>query len=145
VFGEGRNFLGAILGQANARHDGSASGPLTVVDDQRGRPTYAEDLAAAIVALLEQGAQGLYHVANAGVASWWDLARVTLDLSGHSDIAIDRIRTADLAVAAPRPLWSVLDCSKAESAGVGLRSWQEAVAEYLESGLAPLAGQGASK
>lgn len=145
VFGEGRNFIAAILDQAAKRRDGSASGPLTVVDDQRGRPTYAEDLAAAIVALLEQDASGLYHVANAGVATWWDLARVTLDLAGFSDIAIDRIRTADLEVAAPRPAWSVLDCSRVEAAGAGLRSWQEAVLEYLESDLSPLAGEGVSR
>jgi dTDP-4-dehydrorhamnose reductase len=145
VFGEGRNFIGAIVDQGLARSDGSASGPLTVVDDQRGRPTYAEDLGAAIVGLLEQGREGLYHVANAGQATWWDLARITLDLSGFSDIAIDRIRTADLDLPAPRPLWSVLDCSKAEACGVGLRSWQEAVRGYLESPWSPLAGQGAAR
>jgi dTDP-4-dehydrorhamnose reductase len=137
VFGEGRNFIGAILGQGVARRDGSATGPLTVVDDQQGRPTYAEDLAGAIIGLLEQDCRGLYHVANAGVASWWDLARVTLDLAGFSDIAIDRIRTSELDLPAPRPLWSVLDCGKAEARGVGLRSWQEAVREYLESDLSP--------
>ena len=71
VFGEGRNFIGAIVGQGRARRDGSATGPLSVVDDQRGRPTYAEDLAGAIIGLLEQDCRGLYHVANAGVATWW--------------------------------------------------------------------------
>jgi dTDP-4-dehydrorhamnose reductase len=145
VFGEGRNFIGAIVGQGLARRDGSKSGPLSVVDDQRGRPTYAEDLAGAIVGLLEQDCRGLYHVANAGVASWWDLARVTLDLAGFSDIEIDRGRTADLDLPAPRPLWSVLDCSKVEARGLGLRSWQEAVREYLESDRSPLAGQGVSQ
>ena len=142
VFGEGRNFVSVIVGQGLARRDGSATGPLSVVDDQKGHPTYAEDLAGAIVGLLEQECRGLYHVANAGVASWWDLARVTLDSAGFSDIEIDRARTADLDLSAPRPLWSVLDCSKAEARGVGLRSWQAAVREYLESDLSPLAGQG---
>jgi dTDP-4-dehydrorhamnose reductase len=142
VFGEGRNFIGAIVDQGRARRDGSATGPLAVVDDQQGRPTYAEDLAAAIIALLERGARGLYHVANAGVATWWDLARVSLDLAGHSDLAIDRIRSEDLDVPAPRPRWSVLDCSKAEALGVRLRSWQDAVRAYLESDISPLAGQG---
>jgi dTDP-4-dehydrorhamnose reductase len=145
VFGEGRNFLGAILGQAALRRDGSVEGPLRVVDDQRGRPTYAEDLALAIVGLLEGGCRGLYHVANAGVATWWDLSRVTLDLAGYSDIAIDRIRSSDLDLPAPRPHWSVLDCAKAEAQGVGLRAWQEAVREYLESDLSPIAAQGAPR
>jgi len=142
VFGEGRNFIGAIVDQGRARRDGSATGPLEVVDDQQGRPTYAEDLAAAIIALLERGARGLYHVANAGVATWWDLARVSLDLAGQSDLTIDRIRSEDLDVPAPRPRWSVLDCSKAEALGVRLRRWQDAVRAYLESDISPLAGQG---
>jgi dTDP-4-dehydrorhamnose reductase len=144
VFGEGRNFIAAILNQGRARRDGSASGPLAVVDDQHGRPTYAEDLAAAIVALLEGGARGLYHVANAGVATWWDLARKSLDLAGFSDLAINRIRTEDLDLPAPRPRWSVLDCSKAEAKGVRLRSWQKAVRAYLESDISPVTGPGES-
>jgi dTDP-4-dehydrorhamnose reductase len=141
VFGEGRNFIGAILDQAVARREGRASGPLRVVDDQLGRPTYAEDLAAALVALLERDARGLYHVANAGVASWWDLARECLDRAGFADIGIDRIGTGELDVPAPRPRWSVLDCSKAEALGVRLRSWQEAAATYLASEFSPLAAR----
>jgi dTDP-4-dehydrorhamnose reductase len=140
VFGEGRNFIAAVLDQCRARRDGSASGPLMVVDDQHGRPTYAEDLAGAIIALLECGARGLYHVSNAGVATWWDLARKSLDLAGFSDLAIDRIRTGDLDLPARRPRWSVLDCSKAEAKGIRLRSWQEAVRAYLESDISPVAG-----
>jgi dTDP-4-dehydrorhamnose reductase len=141
VFGEGRNFIAAILAQGAARRDGSQSGPLAVVDDQRGCPTYAEDLAAAIVSLLEGGASGLYHVCNAGIATWWDLARLSLDLGGYADLSIDRLRTEDLVLAAPRPRSSVLDCSKAEKAGVERRSWQEAVREYLEADFSPMVGQ----
>jgi dTDP-4-dehydrorhamnose reductase len=142
VFGEGRNFITTILGHGQARKDGSATGPLAVVDDQRGCPTYAEDLAAAIIALLERGASGLYHVSNAGVANWWDLARKSLDLAGLSDVVVDRIRTEDLDLPAPRPLWSVLDCSRAEALGVRLRSWQDAVRAYLESDFSPVTGRG---
>src|SRR4029453_2802202 len=53
VFGGGRNFLAAILDQAAKRRSGEASGPLRVVDDQRGRPTYAVNLAAGIWQLVE--------------------------------------------------------------------------------------------
>jgi len=142
VFGEGRNFLGAILEQGRARREGSATGPLRVVDDQRGRPTYAEDLAVALLALLDGGAAGLYHVANSGIASWWDLARECLDIAGYSDLTIDRIKTRDLQVAAPRPRWSVLDCSRAEASGIRMRDWREAVRAYLTSELAPDAARG---
>ena len=140
VFGRGRNFVGAILDQAAKRRSGEVSGPLRVVDDQRGRPTYAADLAAGLWRLVEVGAHGLYHVANEGVATWWDLARFCLDEAGCRDLEIQKISTADLRVDAPRPAWSVLDTQKAGSQGVALRRWEEAVRAYLRSDASPLRG-----
>ncbi|HEY5658747.1 MAG TPA: SDR family oxidoreductase, partial [Myxococcota bacterium] len=58
VFGAGRNFIAAVLDQAARRRSGEASGPLRVVDDQVGRPTYAVDLAEAVFRLVEVGARG---------------------------------------------------------------------------------------
>lgn len=133
VFGRGRNFLAAILNQASARERGDASGPLRVVDDQRGRPTYAEDLSSGIRMLTEQGARGLFHLAGGGEATWWELARYCLDAAGHAAVPVERIRTSDLELDAPRPAYSVLDCSKAEKLGVRLRGWREAVSAYLRS------------
>jgi dTDP-4-dehydrorhamnose reductase len=140
VFGRGRNFIAAILDQAAKRRSGEASGPLRVVDDQRGRPTYAVDLAEGIWRLVEVGARGLYHVANEGAATWWDLARFCLDEAGCRDLQVDRISTGELRVDAPRPAWSVLDTTKARSAGVVLRHWQDAVRAYLRSDAAPQRG-----
>lgn len=145
VFGDGRNFIAAVLSQAAERRAGRASGPLSVVDDQRGRPTYAVDLAQAIRELVERGAHGLYHVANRGIATWWDLARLSLDEAGFADLEIVRARSEDLKVDAPRPAWSVLDCSKAEALGVRTRSWREAVRAYLASEGSPLAPQRATR
>ena len=139
VFGKGRNFIAAVLAQAAARRDGSASGPLRVVDDQLGRPTYAVDLADAIVRLVAAGAHGVVNFANQGIASWWDLARHALDEAGYADIAIDRIKTNDLKTDAVRPAWSVLDTSLAESLGVSPRRWQDAVSAYLSSPHSPIA------
>lgn len=144
VFGAGRNFIAAVLAQAVERRRGSASGALRVVDDQRGRPTYAVDLAEAIRELVERGARGVYHLANEGVATWWDVARLALDEADFGDLVIERMATRDLKVDAPRPAWSVLDCSKAEALGVRLRSWQEAVRAYLASDASPLAAHGGS-
>ena len=139
VYGRGRNFLVAILAQAEARRRGEASGPLRVVDDQRGRPTYAEDLAAGLRGLLERGARGLYHLAGGGEATtWWALARACLDAGGFEDLVVDRVRTEELNLPAARPAWSVLDCSKAEARGVRLRSWRDALAAYLEAPESPL-------
>ena len=133
VFGPGRNFVGAILRQAKLRRSGEVLGALSVVDDQVGCPTYAADLAAGIRALVTAGASGFVHLCNAGAITWWDFARAILDETGHGDLAIDRARTADLALPAPRPAYSVLDCSRAASLGVSLRSWREALVDYLAS------------
>jgi dTDP-4-dehydrorhamnose reductase len=133
VFGRGRNFIGAILAQVAARRRGEARGPLRVVDDQRGRPTYALDLAAGMLELVERGARGITHLANGGVASWWEVARFCVDEAGSPELPIERIATAELGLPARRPAWSVLDCSKAEGLGVALRPWREAVRDYLRS------------
>jgi dTDP-4-dehydrorhamnose reductase len=138
VFGRGRNFLAAILAQARAVRSGEARGPLRVVDDQRGRPTWAVDLAAGIRRLVDRRATGLYHVAGGGIASWWDVARFCLDEAGFADLEVQRIRTSELDLPAPRPAWSVLDCAKAEALGVRMRDWREAVRAYLRSEDSPL-------
>jgi dTDP-4-dehydrorhamnose reductase len=140
LFGSGRNFIAGVLDQAARRRSGEARGPLRVVDDQVGRPTYAVDLAGAVVRLVEAGARGLYHVANDGIATWWDLARFCLDEAGYGDLAIDRMRTDQLGLPARRPSWSVLDCSRAGALGVRMRPWQDAVRAYLSSADSPLAG-----
>lgn len=143
VFGRGRNFLAAILAQAVARRRGEALGPLRVVADQTGCPTYAPDLARAMLGLVAADAQGLYHAAGAGTATWWELARFCLDECGFADIEIEKIATSELTVDAPRPAWSVLDCGKARALGVEMRSWQDAVREYLNSDDAPEGAPGA--
>ena len=135
VFGRGRNFIAAILEQAEKAERGE--GALRVVDDQLGRPTWAVDLAEALCHLAERGEQGVYHVANDGEATWWELARAALDLRGYEGLPIERIRTADLELDAPRPAYSVLALEKARAAGVPLPNWREALAAYLKSADAP--------
>ena len=95
-------------------------------------------IVAGLVALVEARAAGLYHLAGGGVASWWELARATLDEAGFADLVIERARTAEIRSDAPRPAWSVLDCSRAEALGIRLRPWREAVAAYLRSPDSPL-------
>jgi dTDP-4-dehydrorhamnose reductase len=145
LFGAGRNFIAAILDQAARRRCVDASGPLRVVDDQIGRPTYAADLAEAVTSLVEAEARGLYHVANDGIASWWDLARFCLDEAGYGDLAVERTKTDELDLPARRPSWSVLDCSRAEALGVHMRPWRDAVRAYLHSADSPLAGGAAGR
>jgi len=131
VFGAGGNrvkggsFVERILAKARSGQ------PLRVVNDQVSSPTYAPDLAAALVTLVEQGARGLLHVTNSGACSPYDLATAALEIAGiHA--RIEPIRTADLGAPARRPAYSVLDNSRARAAGLPpLRSWRDALAEFL--------------
>ena len=133
VFGQGHNFVGSILRQAAIRQAEQTPAPLRVVVDQRGAPTYADDLAQGLLALHQRGAKGLFHLCNSGSVSWYAFARAILDRAGHRDLEIVPISTAELDLPAPRPRFSLLDCSRAASLGVQLRSWQEALSAYLSS------------
>ncbi|MBW2241579.1 MAG: dTDP-4-dehydrorhamnose reductase [Deltaproteobacteria bacterium] len=135
VFGRGRNFVAAVLDQAEKV--APEGGRLRVVDDQRCRPTWAEDLATAILFLVDADQSGIFHVTNDDEATWWDVARAALDLRGFEAVPIDRITTETLNLPAPRPRYSVLDCSKARAVGVPMRPWREALAAYLEGLDAP--------
>ena len=136
VFGPGKNFVLAILRQAALRRRGEVSGPLTVVDDQRGCPTYADDLAEGLLGLVDAGASGLHHLSNAdagGGITWRDFARAILEETGHGDLPIDPITTESLALPAHRPAYSVLDASTAAAHGVALRDWRDALRAYLKT------------
>lgn len=130
AFGEGHNFIRSILEAAATRDE------LAVVDDQRGLPTYAADLAEGLLALAETGAEGLFHLAGGGgPGSWADVAEVALS-EARSATVVRRISTAEYlegraGPVAPRPTSSVLDCTKAAALGVALRPWREAVAAYV--------------
>ena len=127
LFGaHGKNFVEAILNQARQRR------VLKVVDDQYGSPTYALDLAAALIALARRGARGTFHVTNSGVTTWNAFARRILETADITDVRVDRITTEELGRKAPRPGYSVLDCTRFErTLGCPLRNWEEALAHYL--------------
>jgi dTDP-4-dehydrorhamnose reductase len=131
VVGEGRNFVRTMLGLA-----GRGIAP-TVVDDQIGRPTFAIDLAAAVVGLVGGSAPfGDYHVTGGGEpTSWAGVAREVYRLTGRSDLAVTGTSTAayfaDKPAAARRPLNSVLDTGKAAAAGVPMPDWRTALAAYV--------------
>lgn len=133
VVGDGHNFVRTMLGLAERGVDPS------VVADQVGRPTFAVDVAAAIVHLLRADAPyGSYHVTGGGEpASWADVARAVFAAAGHDPGRVGDTTTADYFAgrpdAAPRPLNSVLDCTKAAKAGVDLPDWRARLAAYLRA------------
>jgi dTDP-4-dehydrorhamnose reductase len=128
LFGRGgRNFVEAILEQV-----ASGKRALTVVNDQRGRPTATTDFAEAVLALLEVGAVGVFHFANGGEATWYDFAQDILLLSGHGNVALRPASSAELARPARRPAFSVLATEKYEQVtGREIRHYREPLIEYL--------------
>jgi dTDP-4-dehydrorhamnose reductase len=125
VYGEGRNFVNAILAKA------AAGEALRVVDDQRGAPTWARDIAAKTVDLLEKKQESLFHVTAEGEASWHEVAREILKLKGL-DVPLAAIPTREWPTPARRPAYSVLDNSRLQAAGIPrIGPWRERLAAAL--------------
>lgn len=125
-----RNFVKTMMDEARRRRE------LGVVIDQRARPTAAAELADAIFLILNRGAFGeTFHVANAGEASWLDLAQVVMDECrsvGAPAAQILPIQTVDFGATAKRPQYSVLDCTKFQRAtGVTLQDWHQSVRQIV--------------
>jgi dTDP-4-dehydrorhamnose reductase len=121
----GKNFVEAILRQAEEKD------ALSVVDDQRGSPTYTVDLAMGLEALIDRGLRGVYHITNSGETTWFGFALRILSEAGIERKAVP-ITTEQLARPAVRPLYSVLDISKFERAtGMRMRPWEEGLGDYM--------------
>ncbi len=100
----------------------AAGKPVRAVTDQIGNPTWAEDLALAVWALLRRGCSGLYHAAGSDLVSRLTWARAVAEFYGLDAGLIQAIRTEDLRLPAARPLRSGLDCSRLErDTGMRLR------------------------
>lgn len=134
LFGRGGwNFIEAILKQAE-----QGKREITVVDDQRGRPTSTTDLSEAIRSLLAAGATGIFHFANRGAVTWFEYAGEILNVAGRAGVRVLATTSAALARPAPRPAYSVLDTSKYESRTERpIRHFREPLVEYLAGRLRP--------
>lgn len=112
---------------ASDRFDGE---PLTVVADEIGNPTYTRDLAPAIHRLTAMTTGGIYHLVNATSASRYDWAKAVLDVR-RPGRELRQIMLYEYERHSDPPPWGALDTSKAAAAGITLRRWEEALAEYL--------------
>jgi dTDP-4-dehydrorhamnose reductase len=109
----------------------AASRPaLDVVNDQRGCPTFAVDLARAIVELCRKNASGIVHVTNAGDCSWFELAREIVNDAGLST-EVRPVSTQQMPRPAPRPAYSVLSSTSLQGWGIAMPAWQNALQRYL--------------
>jgi len=133
LFGEGRNFVQTILKLAKEKKT------LKVVNDQVGSPSYALDLARTICKLIYglrimNYEPKIFHITNSGQCSWYEFAREIIRLAAL-EAEILPISSSQWQAIKPgsvkRPKYSVLDCSNIQKLGLKMRSWQEALREYL--------------
>ena len=121
------NFVTRILELAASRPE------LSVVYDQVGSPTYTPDLAANTLALVDKGAAGIFHLANAGQASWCELAAEAVSVA-DLPCRIKPIPSSEYPQKACRPAYSVLDMAKFTACtGITPRPWVQALREFLFS------------
>jgi dTDP-4-dehydrorhamnose reductase len=110
----GHNMVKTVLRLA------SEHGELTFVDDQRGHPSFAADVAGMVRRLVVERRTGIFHVTNQGAVSWYELARAVMESAGLDPDRVRPIATTDLDPprAAPRPANSVLDNAALRLAGL---------------------------
>ncbi|GAC1615374.1 MAG: dTDP-4-dehydrorhamnose reductase [Gemmatimonadaceae bacterium] len=105
--------------------------PTRVVNDQWGRPTYTVDLARATWQLIEGGVEGIFHVANAGEATWFDVASLIFAETGRPYL-VTRCTTKEYPTQACRPGYGVLSTAKVERfLSAGLPAWENGIARLL--------------
>ena len=128
----GRNFVDTVRAAAA---EGRA---LRVVDDQRGAPTSVRLVAEGLWGLAARRVTGHWHLAAAGSASWFDVARTVAAAAGADPARVTPCSSREAGRAAPRPAYSVLDCRATETVlGVALPPWQEHVTAYVAQGRLP--------
>lgn len=111
----------------------AGEGPVDVVDDQFGSPTYSRDLVSALLEVAERDIRpGILHAVNAGAASRFEQARAVFTELGADPQRVRPVSIAEVPRPARRPAYAVLSMAKSERAGLNrLRPWREALAESL--------------
>lgn len=128
--GTARSFPRTMWERARAGQDAR------VVQDQVGSPTYAKDLAQWIWTLLPLEPSGVLHAANAGQASWAEIAERVYTAAGRPS-GVTRVASSEYPTPAPRPAYSVLDCSTLDALlPTPRRPWERALDDFLSDLLA---------
>ena len=122
----GKNFVKTMLNLTFTKPQ------LKVVFDQTGTPTYAYDLAKAIVEIVEskkyEGNEGIYHYSNEGVCSWYDFTKVIAEMAGRTECDIQPCHSSEFPSKVVRPSYSVLDKSKIKAVfGLTIPYWTDSL------------------
>ena len=122
----GKNFVKTMLNLTSTKPQ------LKVVFDQTGTPTYAYDLAKAIVEIVEskkyEGNEGIYHYSNEGVCSWYDFTKMIAEMAGHTECDIQPCHSSEFPSKVVRPSYSVLDKSKIKAVfGLTIPYWTDSL------------------
>ncbi|MGI4749379.1 MAG: dTDP-4-dehydrorhamnose reductase [Janthinobacterium lividum] len=123
------NFVKTMLKLGHDRDE------LKIIADQVGTPTYAIDLASAVLQIIESGsnAYGIYHYSNEGVTSWYDFAQGIFDIS-KTQVKTFPIRTAEYPTKATRPAYSVMDKSKIKKTfGIEIPYWRHSLERCIQA------------
>ncbi|MGI4806445.1 MAG: dTDP-4-dehydrorhamnose reductase [Janthinobacterium lividum] len=123
------NFVKTMLKLGHDRDE------LKIIADQIGSPTYAIDLASAVLQIIESGSEayGVYHYSNEGVTSWYDFAQGIFDIS-ETEVKTFPIRTAEYPTKATRPAYSVMDKSKIKRTfGIEIPYWRHSLERCIKA------------
>ena len=128
----GKNFVKTMLNLTATKPE------LKVVFDQCGTPTYAQDLADAIISIIESGKylenQGIYHFSNEGVCSWYDFTQMIAYFAGNKSCKILPCHSSEFPSKVVRPAYSVLDKTKIKDTfGIEIPYWTVSLANCLKN------------
>jgi dTDP-4-dehydrorhamnose reductase len=129
LFGHGgKCFPATILKLAAARPE------ISVVNDQRGSPTFTHDLAMALVQLCHASAEGIVHVTNSGECTWYDFA---CEIIHEANLAtrVNPVATSEFPRPARRPPYSVLSPDSLHGFDIRMPDWKDALRRYLRESL----------
>ncbi|MGM9712510.1 MAG: dTDP-4-dehydrorhamnose reductase [Prevotella sp.] len=128
----GKNFVKTMMKL------GRTKDKLGVIFDQIGTPTYATDLARAIMAAVGKGVPaGIYHFSNEGAISWYDFTKAIHRISGITSCEVSPIHTDEYPTPAARPHYSVLDKTKIKTAlGICIPYWEDSLTACIKNILA---------
>ena len=124
--GKGGNFVETMIRLAKADRE------INVVNDMAMSPTYTRDAAFAIKEILEKRLPyGVYHVTNDGFCTWYEFAKAIFEITGI-EANLNPITSDKFPTKAKRPKFSALSIKKLKSFGINMRSWKEALKDYLK-------------